>query len=306
MDALTVRSTPPIAPPTALHLEHLLQPFGLDVQEPGLRVKLVRHMDQQVDVWQLYRAGQLDSYQAFQSKPVLDGADLILSFLGMPANHAVFIGAYTVGARSSASAASAASADLSGQQAALPPLSAATHHYHLEPLAGLEALQERVVIDWGRGALAWVQWFRPGTKPVVEVLPHGYTMEFPGYLDVKLSFHELQRIIQHPVAHREWHRMLGAVAGVYLVLDTRTGNQYVGSAYGSDGILGRWRSYAKNGHGDNKKLVELVQASSDAPGCFQFAILQTLPTTLTAREVIDYEKLHKDKLGSRAHGLNSN
>lgn len=74
------------------------------------------------------------------------------------------------------------------------------------------------------------------------------------------------------------------------------GTQYVGSAYGRDCVVGRWRSYAKEGHGHNKKLVELVETSADAPGCFEFAILQTLPTTLTAREVIEYEKLHKYKL----------
>lgn len=38
----------------------------------------------------------------------------------------------------------------------------------------------------------------------------------------------------------------------------------------------------------------------------QFAILQTLPVTSTAKEAVEHEVRHKTKLGSRAHGLNSN
>jgi hypothetical protein len=158
----------------------------------------------------------------------------------------------------------------------------------------------------GKGALSWSQWFRPQTKPVVELLPTGYEMEFPGYLDVVLDLHQLRRITGHRVAHRTWHQMLGATAGVYLILDKRSGTQYVGSAYGSGGILGRWTTYATNSHGGNTQLRELIAVSPNAAEHFQFSILQTLPMTLTPREVIEHERRHKQKLGSRAHGLNSN
>lgn len=47
----------------------------------------------------------------------------------------------------------------------------------------------------------------------------------------------------------------------------------------------------------------------DRPGRaqdLQFAVLQTLPLASTPKEVVDHERRHKVKLGSRAHGLNSN
>ncbi len=34
--------------------------------------------------------------------------------------------------------------------------------------------------------------------------------------------------------------IVSSVNGVYLILDTRTGNQYIGSAYGNDGIWQKW------------------------------------------------------------------
>jgi hypothetical protein len=100
--------------------------------------------------------------------------------------------------------------------------------------------------------------------------------------------------------------MLASVAAVYLILDTKTGNQYVGSAYGEGGLLGRWRAYAKAAHGGNKQLKELAAERSALAGDLQFAVLQTLPLASTPKEVIDHERRHKAKLGSRAHGLNSN
>ncbi|MFF2589646.1 hypothetical protein ACFVSS_17475 [Peribacillus butanolivorans] len=41
---------------------------------------------------------------------------------------------------------------------------------------------------------------------------------------------------------------------------TKEGKQYVGSASGKEGLLGRWKEYAINGHGNNTKLKELIEA----------------------------------------------
>lgn len=39
---------------------------------------------------------------------------------------------------------------------------------------------------------------------------------------------------------------------------------------------------------------------------FKFSILQTLPSNITKPEIDRIERLYKEKLGSRAHGLNGN
>ncbi len=38
----------------------------------------------------------------------------------------------------------------------------------------------------------------------------------------------------------------------------------------------------------------------------RYLILQTLPSNITQREIVAIENLYKQKLGSKAHGLNAN
>lgn len=51
---------------------------------------------------------------------------------------------------------------------------------------------------------------------------------------------------------------LSGVKAVYLILDTKNGQQYVGSAYGDGGLLERWKCYADTFHGNNKLMKELI------------------------------------------------
>lgn len=48
--------------------------------------------------------------------------------------------------------------------------------------------------------------------------------------------------------------------GIYLIFDTRDAKAYVGSAYGSENILGRWRSYADSGHGGHRPAASVRAA----------------------------------------------
>ena len=85
-----------------------------------------------------------------------------------------------------------------------------------------------------------------------------------------------------------------------------TGLQYVGSAYGTEGILGRWQAYAHSGHDGNLQLRELIAKNPNCVHAWQYSILTTLSQSVTRDEVIQLESLYKQKLGSRAHGLNCN
>jgi hypothetical protein len=278
-----------------LNIVELLSLRGLLL---SARIKLVRHQDKRFDVHELIRDGYFEVYQSFQSKPVFD-CDFIVSFVGMENAKARLIGVYRVVSRVPASQ-SPISPDFTRRDL----VNDHGFFYTLDPVPGFEDLAGRVVIDWGRAALAWHQWL--AEKEVVEVLPVGYVREFPGYLDFVLSFPELSAIIGKPDANREWHRMLGAIAGVYLITDMRTGKQYVGSASGEAGVLGRWAQYVRTGHGGNVVLQQVLAANPGAEKHFQFTLLRTLPQTLTRAEVIAYEVLYKRKLGSRVFGLNSN
>jgi hypothetical protein len=276
-------------------LIELLVQRGLD---PSVRTKMVRHEDDRYPVDDLRREGQLNYYQGYQARPIFD-CEYVVSFLGQPHRRALLYGVFKVTGQS-ASADRPIPADLK-----YPEWAARDRFwYDLERLSAFADLEDRVVIDWGLSTRSWHQWLRD--REVVEVLPTGYVKEFPGYLEFVLSYHELTEIVRNPVANREWHRMLRAVAGVYLIVDRNTGRQYVGSACGEGGILQRWTGYVQTGHGGNKLLRETLAPDSSYVQNFDFTVLQTLPRTTTPAEVGTWEQLHKRKLGSRAHGLNLN
>ena len=141
---------------------------------------------------------------------------------------------------------------------------------------------------------------------MVEIRSSGFHSPFPGYMDFVLSFAELCQIVEHPSANQSWHEKLSAVGGVYLITDESTGKQYVGSATGKDGILGRWRNYTTNGHGGNQLLEELISSDPEAKFKLRYTILRTVSHSISKKEVIEMETLFKQKLGSRVQGLNKN
>ena len=183
-------------------------------------------------------------------------------------------------------------------------LTGAKYHYSLSECESFFDLKDRVVIDWGKSTRSWHQRLRE--REVVEILPTGYVRDFPGYEEVVLTYAELKKLMDNPLANRRWHKRLSAVAGIYLIADKSTGQLYIGSAYGRAGILGRWANYARTGHGGNAQLIKLLSNKSEHLSNLRFSILRTLPRDLSAKEVIQYEARFKEKLGSRAFGLNSN
>ena len=270
------------------------------IQETA-RVKLLRHQDRRYDIDALRRKGLIELYQSYQSSAILDNCAFVVAFIGLERARARLFGVYRVLGRRPAE-----DVPLPGDFEYPAFSTPGGYSYDLEEVPGYEDLKHRVVIHWGKAAISWHQWLKGNDKEVVEVLPAGYVSQFPGYLDFVLTFEELRTVLAHPESNREWHRMLSAVSGVYLITDTKTGLQYVGSASGANGVLGRWTEYAQSGHGGNAQLKQLLDADPDYAANFQFTLLRTFARTLTKAEVISYEALYKKKLGSRAFGLNSN
>jgi hypothetical protein len=282
---------------TELGIVDLLKVFGFDDRKKS---KLVRHQDDRFDIPALIREGWFELYQSLQARPVFDGCEQLISFVGDGSGRARLIGVYRV-LNQSAATKSLIPKSCPYQEWGVT----SKYHYELERRAEFANLEGRVVIDWGPGALAWHQHLK--NKPVIELLPNGRLLDpFTDYLDFSLSHSQLTELVATANAHRDWVSSLSAVAGVYLILAQSSGQQYVGSAYGLDGIWGRWLQYAANGHGGNSKLRALLVSDSAYPGAFRFSILQVLPKTTAAPEVIRWESLYKAKLGSRATGLNLN
>lgn len=278
-----------------LTITELLSLRGLDIKAD---VKMLRHQDQRFDLEDLQRKGLFELYQSTQGRPILE-CDYVVSFMGEERSKARLYGVYRVKGKKSARGML-----LPSPTGGLEPGLDTDIHYELEELPGFEDLKHRVVIDWGAAAISWHQWL--SDKAVIEIRPPGYVNKFPGYPDCIVFYDDLVKIMTYVDTHRDWHTMLRAVAGVYLIVDTQTGKQYVGSAYGEGGLLGRWMTYSANGHGGNEKLIELLASDPSYARHFQFSILETLPRTLTSNEVIDRERCWKKKLGTRAFGLTSN
>lgn len=150
-------------------------------------------------------------------------------------------------------------------------------------------------------------WHQKGTseKPIVAIQAEN-KLPFPGYQNIVLNFSKLEEVVTNNLEYELWQTALASVYGVYLIVDTKTGKQYVGSAYGKDGLLGRWRCYVDTYHGGNKLMVDLIVAKPEQYKNFQFSILQLLEKTVTADEVIQTESLWKKKLQTIVFGMNDN
>ena len=143
---------------------------------------------------------------------------------------------------------------------------------------------------------------------VLQILPSIYDgVAFPGYDKVRLSFDQLSTIIYRQ--NRDWVAALENQKAVYLITDKGNGKQYVGSAYGENGmLLQRWSNYIDNGHGGNKLLKSLV----DSLGIdyvkqnFQYSILENYNARVDKNIILSRESWWKETLGSRAFGLNAN
>lgn len=280
-----------------MNIVELLKLRGLDTKKS---TKMIRHTDHKDYPVSKMTEEHFEFYQQCQGKPVFRRCDYVVSFLGLEGTKAKFIGVYRVEGEE------LLKRKPPPENYPCPPVvEDGGYFYRLEKVSGFEDIEDRAIIEWGGSARRWDQ--NLTEKKVVEILPQGYVRSFPGYHDFILKFDELRRIVDSPDSNRVWHTMLSAVAGVYLIVDTTTGNQYVGSAYGKNGIMGRWTRYSKDGHGENAKLQELLsERGSEYAANFSFTILQTVSTSLSRREVIAHENIWKDKLGSRAFGLNLN
>jgi hypothetical protein len=129
--------------------------------------------------------------------------------------------------------------------------------------------------------------------------------DFPGYLSVCLSKARLDIVVRQNV--ETWRGALGNVSGVYVITDTKTGKQYVGSATGAGGIWRRWTAYSVNGHGGNKELKRLLEEEGTAYASnFQYGVLEIADAHTGVEQILSRESHWKDLLQTRAHGLNEN
>jgi hypothetical protein len=152
---------------------------------------------------------------------------------------------------------------------------------------------ERLLINWGPGGRAWSQWAHRMQKAILEIRLQPQEPPFPGFAGF------ISRISEIPRFPQAWTGSLEGVRGVYLLV-ADNGEQYVGSATGVDGFMGRWHQYLVNGHGGNV----LLRAAGHQD--YAMAILEVASPDMSLGDILTREAFWKTKLGVRAHGLNGN
>ena len=250
-------------------LNELLKNRNFDYSKDTI---LVRHKDKRINIFDLVEQNYFEFYQATQNRKSFDKAKFMITFMGLESTKALLYNIYRINGVKNLK-----TVDFPKGFINKCPWWTSEYiqtkqikYYDLEPLPGFDDIKERIIIDWGQGTLAWIQKYNEkNIKEIIEILPTGYVKEFTDYLDFTLTYNQLKKLSTYPEANKRWIDKLSSVNGIYLILDTKTGNQYIGSAYGVNGIWGRWNSYVKNYHGGNKQLIELLEKDNTYYSNFQ-------------------------------------
>lgn len=180
--------------------------------------------------------------------------------------------------------------------------------YNTQEIQGLESLSGKAIIYFKRLFRAsYLIGANYGDKLLIsEVLRERHSIpDFPGFSRVRLEFSQLTYIVSREIP--SWKSALCSIAGVYAISDRASGRIYVGSAYNTEGIWGRWRLYSQAPHGFNKELINLLTKEGDVYSKnFRFSILEICDILSSKDEVIRRESHWKESLLTRKYGYNSN
>ncbi|MCK9342860.1 MAG: GIY-YIG nuclease family protein [Massilibacteroides sp.] len=178
---------------------------------------------------------------------------------------------------------------------------------------------DRILVEWTNKPQ---QFFYVGKEIVdsvelTEIYPKPYfekDSEFPGYEHLSKSYDDLKIHLNN----KSWRDQLSSVYGVYIITDKKKGKLYIGSAYGIDGVYGRWSAYLKDGYDKdeledskypNIKLKNLVndEGIEYIQKHFQYTLLEIFSKTeLGKKQALEREKYWKEVFKSKEHGYNGN
>lgn len=195
-----------------------------------------------------------------------------------------------------------------GEQA--PDFPGSYRCFDLRQTEFLAPLKGRLVVEWDNP----ISWHRSAATtgsrmPVLEIADRD-KVQFPGFDGVMLPYHQLREMVEDR-RYADWRAALSEVQGIYLITDSSNGKQYVGKADGAERILGRWTTYARDGHGGNVALRELVRQSAtgqatDHARHYVFSLLRVFGPSTPSSEVNLAEAHYKAALMTREFGLNRN
>ncbi len=276
---------------SALQLNDLLLDAGIALPT----ARLMRHqqaLENGLTPYYLWRDYPEDFYfyqstQGENKRARLKGAKHWVSFVATPSGSTLLVGVYDISFKG------VLDYDVDFKSDRTRKIAGSCDEYITLKTSLLKSYVGRLTIDWGPGARSWIQYPVRKPKLISGLAEKSYAEMFPGYLQFQIRLSEVSTL------PADWKALLRAVGGVYLLTCARTREQYVGSAYGENGFLGRWETHAAHG-GDAIKL----QSRERSDYCV--SILEVAGTALQTDDIIAAEALWKRKLQSREMGLNSN
>lgn len=125
--------------------------------------------------------------------------------------------------------------------------------------------------------------------------------------EIHFPYSTLRQILDG-VRYGNIRALLNGIKGVYCLTDTKTGKLYIGSAYGTDGLLQRWKNYIDSQSGGNKELVALLESEGEEyfREYFEFTLIEHFPKSTPKEDIIQRENFWKVAFSSRLHGYNAN
>jgi hypothetical protein len=292
-----------------MNLNDLLLGRGIDPQhvlvfrhrphEPELRKVLPWLAAERPELFNAYQQAQPEKLE--RAMQAMNGTGWVASFIGRKPGKALFVGLYSIaGTRSQ-----------SYEQFWRVPANVELKAFGMRGRTNkiriglwFDLVLSDFYDDWkGKLVVGWPpperSWWRRAHRNEFPVLAihedSALEAAMPDWDAINLTWEELS------VLPTRWKSALSQWRGIYYIFDGCDGKGYVGAAYGSENILGRWIGYAKRGHGGNRLLRERD------PRNFRFTILQRVSPDMEAGDVIRLEASWKERLHTRApHGLNDN
>ena len=265
-----------------------LVPEGIDLST----LMLVRHHTTKhgrgntpFDLWR-DEPEQFEAYQRCQARNVFQRGNYLASFVVTPFGDTLFVGLFKN------------NGEIEPPPNFVEPLSdweiskeKKRHYYNLYITEMMSEYIGKLSIDWGEGALAWVQYASRRPKPVVQISKSFIEESFPGLNLIVKRLSEIARLPQ------SWIARLREARGIYVLSCPNTHELYIGSATGEGGFYDRWLQHAKFG-GDAKVL------RSREPSDYQVAIVEVAGSVATRSDILHSEYLWMLKLQTNQMGLN--
>lgn len=278
-----------------LHFSDILINAGLD----PAKVQLIRHAMNDKDFRACYEKNMVKEYTGEQKKDFNKGYDYWAVFISGKGTEARFYKLYRVGA------VVPRCLEVMPKDYPCPhAFETPGDYYELEYADILKEFENRLIIKWGDATRVWHQ--KGTTGKEIVAIQTSHNEEFVGYENVVLPYEKLKEVVENDVDYKLWYTALSNVKAVYLILDVKNGQQYVGSAYGNRGLLERWECYVDTFHGNNKLMREVICDHPDRYQFFQFSILQIFSMSTPDDIIINAENLWKRKLGTKEYGMNAN